>query len=59
MLTILCSSQTGVQARQMFDKKPADMGVDIVLGDHLLDRAAADIGFRLVVADESARPAGP
>ena len=58
MLTILCSSNTGMQARQMLERKPPTMGVDLVLDHQLLGLAAADVGLGFVVGDDQLdRPA--
>ena len=58
MLTILCSSQTGMQARQTLDRKPPTCDVDLVLDGQLLRLAAPDIGLRFVVGDDQLdRPA--
>ena len=58
MLTILASSQTGMQARQILERKPPHMGIDLVLVHQLAGLAAPDIGLGFIVGDDQLdRPA--
>ena len=58
MLTILYSSQTGMQARQTLERTPPTWASILSSIDQLLGLAAADIGLRFVVRDDQLdRPA--
>ena len=52
MLTILASSNTGMQARQTLERKPPSCASMLSSTTQLLGLAAADVGLGLVVGDD-------